>query len=123
MGVGHLQPVPTQIGGVKEWMEVRDLAQNSGIQFSSGGYSWFTASMMASAHEACQVEYLYAIIHGLEKYFYVKPELKNGMFILPDHEGIGVQVDWDFCTRANKIIFQKSWSRKDVKCYSPLVSI
>ncbi|HEX5153178.1 MAG TPA: enolase C-terminal domain-like protein [Parafilimonas sp.] len=123
MGVGHLQPVPTQIGGVKEWMEVRDLAQNSGIQFSSGGYSWFTASLMASAYDACQVEYLYAIMRGLEKYFSVMPEWKNGCFILPDNEGIGAQVDWDFCTRTNKIIFEKSWSRKDVRRYSPLVSI
>lgn len=123
IGVGHLQPVPTQIGGVKEWMDVKNLAQNARLQFSSGGYSWYTASIMASAQEACEVEYLHVIMHGLEQYFLVQPELKNGRFILPGHEGFGVQVDWDFCTRANKIIFQKCWGRKDVQRYSPLVSI
>jgi L-alanine-DL-glutamate epimerase-like enolase superfamily enzyme len=123
MGVRHLQPVPTQMGGVKEWMEVRDLARNSGIQFSSGGYSLFTASLMASAHEACQVEYLYSIMHGLESYFCVCPEKKNGRFILPDIEGVCVRVDWDYCLKANKIIHQQSWSRNEVRDFRPVVSI
>ncbi|MDH7461714.1 enolase C-terminal domain-like protein [Chitinophagaceae bacterium 26-R-25] len=123
MGVRHLQPVPTQIGGVREWMEVRDLAHQTGIQFTSGGYSWFTASLMASANQHCQVEYLYAIMHGLEKYFLVLPERKNGKFVLPSVEGSGAQVDWDLCARGNKIVSQKCWSRRDVRTFSPLVSI
>lgn len=122
-GVRHLQPVPTQIGGVKEWMDVRDLARRTGARFSSGGYSLFTASLMASAHESCEVEYLYDIMQGLEKYFYIRPEWRDGKFILPESEGMGVQVDWELCTRAGKIVFDKSWSRKDVKRYAALVSI
>jgi L-alanine-DL-glutamate epimerase-like enolase superfamily enzyme len=122
VGVRHLQPIPTQMGAVREWMEVRDLATREGVDFSSGGYSLFTASLMASANEDYQVEYLYSIMRGLEQYFYVKPEWKNGRFILPDNEGAGVQVDWDYCTRANKIIYQQLWSKKDVKSYSPVVT-
>jgi L-alanine-DL-glutamate epimerase-like enolase superfamily enzyme len=123
MGVRHLQPIPTQMGSVKEWMEVKDLAQRSAIQFSSGGYSWFTASLMASANEACKVEYLYAIMYSLEQYFDVLPQWKNGLFILPDKPGIGAQVDWNYCIRENKIINQMGWSKRDVKSYSPAVSI
>ena len=94
MGVQHLQPVVNQLDGVKEWMAVKDLAFASGIDFSSGGYSLYTSSLMAAAPEPYRVEYLYSIMHGLEEYFSVSPQWKNGCFQLPDIEGIGVRVDW-----------------------------
>jgi L-alanine-DL-glutamate epimerase-like enolase superfamily enzyme len=120
-GVRHLQPIPTQIGGVKEWMEVRDLASRSGTSFSSGGYSLFSASLMASAGDDCAVEYLYSIMQVLEQYFAVRPEWKNGCFKLPDIAGIGVRVDWDYCHRTGKIIHQQGWSNRNVKEYMPSV--
>ena len=120
-GVRHLQPVPTQIGGVKEWMDVRDLAAKSGACFSSGGYSLFSASLMATAGDDCHVEYLYSIMQVLEQYFAVRPEWKNGHFILPAIEGVGVRVDWDYCQRNYRIVHQQCWNSRDVREYTPTV--
>lgn len=123
IGVQHLQPVPTQIAGVKEWMEVRDLAINNNIDFSSGGYSLFTASLMATARLEDQVEYLYSIMHGLEQYFSEMPIIKNGQFILPGIGGIGVRIDWDYCRKNNKIVRTQTWGKENVNEYRPVVSM
>ncbi|HET7898992.1 MAG TPA: enolase C-terminal domain-like protein, partial [Flavisolibacter sp.] len=123
MGVQHLQPVVNQLGGVKEWMEVKDLAFASNIDFSSGGYSLYTSSLMATAPGHFRVEYLHAIMHGLEEYFSIYPGWKSGCFQLPEIEGIGVRVDWDYCHRANKIVRSHHWDRTNVKKYLPTVSM
>ncbi len=123
LGVRHLQPVPTQFAGVKEWMQVRDLANQCNVDFSSGGYSLYTASLMATAHPDCRVEYLHAIMHGLEQYFSVRPVSRCGQFILPDNAGIGVRINWDYCWKEDKIIQQYAWARKNVREYSPVVSM
>ncbi|SMO71833.1 enolase C-terminal domain-like protein [Solitalea koreensis] len=123
MGVKHLQPIPNQIAGVKEWMEVKELALASQVDFSSGGYSLYTASLMAVAPEHCRVEYLHSIMFGLEKYFMVRPELKNGYFVLPDIEGLPIRIDWDYWSAANKVVRSQAWSRNNVKEYLPIVSM
>ncbi|OQP63922.1 hypothetical protein A3860_23630 [Niastella vici] len=123
MGVQHLQPVPMHLGGVKEWVEVKDLAINANLTFSSGGYSMYTASLMATAPKHCQVEYLYAIMAGLEQYFYIRPQWKNGKFILPEIDGMPVRIDWKYCTNENKIIRSQTWTSKNVKEYRPNVSL
>lgn len=123
IGVKHLQPVPTQISGVSEWMEVKNLAEESNIMFSSGGYSLFTASLMATAGNDCMVEYLYSIMHSLEEYFLVKPQIKNGQFILPCEPGIGAKIDWDYCRRKEKIISTNTWCKKNVHEYRPVVTM
>jgi hypothetical protein len=104
-------------------MEVKDLAFTSNIDFSSGGYSLFTSSLMAAAPECFRVEYLRSIMFGLEHYFSVRPEWKNGCFILPDVEGLPVRVDWDYCNRANKVVRTQTWDKKNVKEYLPTVSM
>lgn len=121
MGVHHLQPVPMHLGGVKEWMDVKELALRNNLDFSSGGYSMYTSSLMATAPDHCQVEYLYSILSGLEKYFYIRPQWKNGNFILPDIEGVPVRVDWKYCSSANKVTRSQTWSRTNVKQYLPNV--
>lgn len=123
IGVGHLQPVPTQLAGIKEWIEVRDIASQANVEFSSGGYSLYTASLMASAPESYQVEYLYSIMSGLEQYFHIRPEWKEGCFILPEVNGLPVRVDWEFCCKANKVIRTQEWRRDDVKEYLPYVTM
>lgn len=120
-GVRHMQPVPTQIGGVREWAEVRDLAQAGGADFSSGGYSPYTAGLMATAAENCRVEHLYSIMYGLEQYFSVKPEWHNGGWALPEIEGAPVRVDWEYCRRAGKITRTAQWEPASVKAYLPNV--
>lgn len=121
MGVLHLQPIPTQIGGVREWAEVRDLAKAAGADFSSGGYSLYTSGLMATAGEDCRVEYLYSIMHGLERYFSVQPEWHNGGWLLPDIEGAPVRVDWDYWRRAGKVTRSAQWEPASVKTYLPNV--
>jgi len=123
MGVQHLQPVPTHLGGVKEWMQVRDIALKGKVDFSSGGYSLYTSSLMATAPAHCQVEYLFVIMSGLEQYFSVRPEWKNGTFILPEIEGVPVRIDWDNCLLGNKIISSQVWRKKNVREYLPTVSM
>lgn len=120
-GVRHLQPVPTQIGGVREWMQVRDLAAKSEIEFSSGGYPSYTASFIASANEDCQVEFLYTLHAGLEDYFCVRPEWKQGMLHLPAIEGVPVRIDWDYCQKKDLIVSSQSWQTNEVAQYRPIV--
>ncbi|NQX40893.1 L-alanine-DL-glutamate epimerase [Pedobacter steynii] len=122
-GVSHLQPVPTQIGGVKEWMEVRDLCERNKIQFSSGGYSLYSTALMASAEESSMVEYLYSIMDGLGQYFLVSPIWKDGKFILPETEGFPVRIDWEYCYKENKIIRERVWEKQNVRKYNPVVSM
>jgi hypothetical protein len=76
---------------------------------------------MTTAFEEARIEYLYAIMHGLEAYFLVCPQWKEGKFIMPDIEGSPVMIDWEYCSR--KIVSQKTWERKDVRAYSPVVSM
>lgn len=121
MGVLHLQPVPTQISGMREWAEVRDLAKAAGADFSSGGYSLYTSGLMATAGEDCRVEYLHSIMHGLERYFSVKPQWRKGGWSLPDIEGAPVRVDWDYWRRAGKITRSAQWEPSSVKAYLPNV--
>ncbi len=122
-GVRHLQPVPTQISGVNEWMQVRDLAVKEDIEFSSGGYSLFTTAFIAAAPEESRVEYLYSLMAGLEKYFSVYPKLKNGIFDLPDIEGLPVRVDWDYCQKKKLVTGSRSWQNNQVDQYRPVVTM
>ncbi|WET67283.1 enolase C-terminal domain-like protein [Sphingobacterium sp.] len=122
-GVKHLQPVPTQFGGIKEWMEVRDLCTNRNLQLSSGGYSLYSSFLMTTASESGMIEYLYALMYGLEKYFLIKPSLEKGHFHLPESEGLPVRINWEYCLNENKIIREQVWLKADVPGYNPLVSM
>lgn len=124
-GVRHLQPVPTQIGSIKEWMDVRDLACRNSIDFSSGGYSLYTAFLMTAAQENCRVEYLYPVMRGLERYFLARPEWKEGRFFMPEVPGLSVRIDWELCYKENWVIESKTkaWDRNHITQYKPSVSI
>lgn len=122
-GVQHLQPIPTQISSIKEWMDVRDLAFKHELNFSSGGYSLYTAGLMATAPEHRQVEYLFTIMQGLEQYFAIRPDWCNGRFILPETAGGSVQIDWDYCLKNNKIIKDQSWTKDKISKYVAAVSV
>lgn len=123
IGVSHLQPVPGHLAGVKEWMAVRDLAAKHKIDFSSGGYSLFTASLMATASEPCEVEYLYSIMSGLETYFDVKPAWSSGKFFLPEMPGLPVRINWGHCESTGQLTRTRIWDKKNVGEYKPIVSL
>lgn len=122
-GVRHLQPIPTHLASIREWMDVRDMATDAGLDFSSGGYSLFTAPLMASAPGDCMVEYLYSIMAGLEDYFSVRPQWKDGHFMLPGIEGSPVRVAWDECVAGNRVIKSRVWNKKNVMEYYPTISL
>jgi len=122
-GVRHLQPAPTQLGGIKEWMQIRDLCENQRLQFSSGGYSLYSAFLMTSANKDGMVEYLYSLMKGLEQYFSVRPEWKSGRFVLSEMEGLPVRINWDYCYKKNKIVREQLWEKRDVPKYNPMVSM
>lgn len=123
LGVRHLQPVPTHLAAIQEWMNVRDLATRHQLEFSSGGYSLFTAGLMASAGAQCQVEYLYCIMRGLEVYFNVRPDWKNGRFYLPEIPGMPVRIDWDYCDQHKAITKNNLWTKKNIRKYQAIVSL
>jgi len=120
-GVTHLQPIPNYLSSINEWMEVRDLAVQHGIEFSSGGYSLYTSSLMATAPEKFRVEYLFTLMSVLESYFSVHPKLEKGRFVLPDIEGLPIRIDWDYWERKNKVIVKKSWTAEESMKYQPSV--
>jgi L-alanine-DL-glutamate epimerase-like enolase superfamily enzyme len=123
-GVGHFQPVPTHLAGVREWMNVRDLAASNNIALSSGGYSLFTSALVVTGTEDCHVEYLHTLMKGLESYFSVMPVVKGGMFELPDDvAGLPVRVDWNYCERKNKIFRTRTWTSVNTGHYIPVVSV
>lgn len=122
-GVQHLQPVPTQIGGIGEWQQVRDLALNHNLDFSSGGYSFYTASLLTTGREEWPVEYLHSIMYGLEQYFMVHPQWENGTFILPDIEGLPIRIDWEYWSKKNKITAYYAWTKEQVAKYEPAVNM
>ncbi|HTM97911.1 MAG TPA: hypothetical protein VL088_04180, partial [Pedobacter sp.] len=113
----------TQLGGIKEWMEIRDLCEHQNLQFSSGGYSLFSSFLMTSANENSMIEYLYSIMFGLEKYFLIRPLWKNGRFILPEVPGLPIRIDWDYCYKEQKIVKEKLWKKQNVSRYRPIVSM
>lgn len=121
-GVRHLQPVPTLLSSMKEWMDVKDLARIAGIDFSSGGFTFYTTSLMTMSPENWRVEYLYTIMYGLNQYFAEYPRWVNGRFILPETEGMPVKVDWDYCKKKNKIIMSQCWTKDKVGAYDPIVN-
>jgi L-alanine-DL-glutamate epimerase-like enolase superfamily enzyme len=120
-GVAHLQPSPTHLAGVREWMNVRDLAESSGLTLTSGGYSHYTAALVATASEEAMVEFLYPLLDGLREYFALHPIVENGCFVLPDVSGIPIRIDWDRLQRKNKIVGRKTWTVNEIGHYTPMV--
>jgi L-alanine-DL-glutamate epimerase-like enolase superfamily enzyme len=120
-GVSHLQPIPNYLSSIKEWMEVKDLAIKHQIEFSSGGYSLYTSTLMTTAPEKFRVEYLFTLMSVLEPYFSVHPTLEKGRFVLPDIEGLPIRIDWNYWERKNKVIAKKNWTAKESITYSPSV--
>ena len=103
-GVRHLQPVASNLGGVREWMAVRDLAKTRGLRLTSGGFSHITGSYVATASEDTLVEYLYPIMHYFWEIMALRPEEKDGKFLLPLEPGLCVSPDFAALERMDKIL-------------------
>jgi len=93
-GITHLQPVPSNLSSIKDWMDTRDLAANNKLTFSSGGFSPITASYIATASDEAMTEYLFSVIKPFTDMMKKAPEIRNGCFYLPLEPGLPVQPDW-----------------------------
>ena len=87
-GVSQLQPIPTNLSSVEDWMKARDLARANQLEFTSGGYSHLTASFIASGAEEDMVEYLVPVMRPLYEIMELRPEERDGRFYLPQEPGI-----------------------------------
>lgn len=92
-GVSQLQPIPSNLSSVEDWMKTRKLARNYGLELTSGGYSHMTASYVASGLEEDMVEYLIPVMKPLCDIMKYYPEEKNGRFYLPEEAGISMSPD------------------------------
>lgn len=86
-GARHLQPIPSNLCGVRDWLYARDEALEFGLALTSGGYSHQTADYIATAREEDMVEYLYPIMNRLYRLLDRRPEEKGGRFLLSGEPG------------------------------------
>lgn len=94
-GVQHLEPIPSNLSSIEDWMRARDLAHENGLRLSSGGYSHMTASFIATGRETDMVEYLTPVMQPLYDIMDLRPEEKGEKFILPNVPGSCMSPDFD----------------------------
>jgi len=92
-GVYQLQPVPTNLSSVDDWMKTRKLARDNGLELTSGGFSHLAASFIASGPEEDMVEYLIPTVKPVYDLMELRPEEKDGKFYLPTEPGISMWPD------------------------------
>ncbi|MCL2248159.1 MAG: mandelate racemase/muconate lactonizing enzyme family protein [Oscillospiraceae bacterium] len=80
--------------GFDDWLKVRELAKERGLWFSGGGLPVHCA-YMATSDEKCYQEHLKPTNDPVMRYMLIKPEEKNGKFIIPDTPGVPMTPDWD----------------------------
>lgn len=93
-GVKHLEPIPSNLSSVQDWMKSRDLAYENHIRLSSGGFSHMTAAFIAAGREEDMVEYLIPVMSPLIKIMEIYPREEKGRFILPDIPGSPTLLDF-----------------------------
>lgn len=93
-GVSQLQPIPTNLSSVEDWMKSRKLAREHNLELTAGGCSHITASFIASGPEEDMVEYLIPVIQPMRDIMERYPEERNGRFYLPLEPGISMSPDF-----------------------------
>lgn len=95
LGVKHFQPQVHKMASVKEWMNVRDLAEKNNSIISSGGVAPLAAQMIATCNfEQAYCEMLLPIMGEYYKYMKTPPKLDNGKYYLNHDNGLGMSIDW-----------------------------
>ena len=98
-GVRHFQPTPSTFSGVKEWMMVRDMAADNGLDFSSGGLPLFACPLMATAGEDTMEEFLEVCNQPVLDCMEVTIENRDGRFHIPDLPGLPFRLDVEWLRR------------------------
>jgi L-alanine-DL-glutamate epimerase-like enolase superfamily enzyme len=112
LGVAHLQPVPSNMGGIREWFQIRDIAKEYGLTFSSGGLSQITAAYVATASEDAMVEYLTPIMRSFVALMQVAPQEREGKFYLPSQPGLPVAPDWKLLEKLELLLAKEYYYSK-----------
>ncbi len=107
-GVKHFQPCPSNMAGIREWMEIRDMAKENQITLTSGGLPYMASALIATADETARQEYLAPVEDMQREFLSVKWEIKDGRFILPDIPGMPFVVDLDYM-RKKCLILRKDY--------------
>jgi len=83
-GVDHLKPLAGRMGSMGELVEIRNLAKQNNLDFSSDGTTFVNAVLGALYEEDEMLEYHEPITFTLGECLEVKSEEKGGWFYLPD---------------------------------------
>ena len=103
-GVKHFQPCPSNMAGIREWMMIRDMAQDNGITLTSGGLPYMASVLISTAEETARQEYLAPVENVQREFLSVKWEIKDGKFYLPDIAGMPFMVDLDYMRKKGLIL-------------------
>lgn len=120
-GVKHLQPIAGYLASIQEWINVKNLALEKGLMFSSGGYSQATAQLVGTCPESTLTEYLEANNGTMNPYFSLKPTLKDGCFHLPQEPGGSVRADWEYIEKKGMLALDKCWDKSQAGPLVPVV--
>lgn len=92
-GVDHLMPLVGRMSRMADLLDIRELARERGLRFSSGGTVWLNAAFGALYSEEELLENHEPMTAPIGKYLCVKPEERDGRLYLPDVEGCPIRLD------------------------------
>lgn len=102
-GVSQLQPIPSNLSSVEDWMRAKRLAYDNNLELTSGGYSHLTAAFIAAGREEDMVEYLIPVMRPFWEIMDIRPREQDGRFYLPKEPGIPMSLDIPCLERAGMI--------------------
>ena len=92
-GVDHLMPLVGRMSRMADLLDIKELARERGLRFSSGGTVWLNAAFGALYSEEEPLENHEPMTAPIGKYLSVKPEERDGRLYLPDVEGSPIRLD------------------------------
>jgi L-alanine-DL-glutamate epimerase-like enolase superfamily enzyme len=111
-GVKHLQPVWSNMGGLREVFKTDKIALENSLTLSLGGITHITAALSAACVSNTITEYLEPLFRPLEYITNVKPEIKDGYMILPEKHGVPVSLNMEYLVKNQYLLKQEYYYSK-----------
>ncbi|MFA6845095.1 MAG: enolase C-terminal domain-like protein [Sphaerochaetaceae bacterium] len=92
-GVDHLMPLVGRMSKMSDLLNIRDLARDKKLRFSSGGTAYLNVTFGALYNENELLEIHEPMVGPMGNYLSVKAEEKNGRLLLPDIIGGPIRLD------------------------------